>query len=99
MTRPALTFWWMGRWRGSTRKLITHSARNGFLYTFERANGQTVLAKPYLDTINWTAGIDQKTGQPVDYDPKRDIQVYSGRQNHDAGGSHQETVPVHGRRQ
>ena len=24
------------------------SARNGFLYTFERANGQTVLAKPYV---------------------------------------------------
>jgi alcohol dehydrogenase (cytochrome c) len=70
-----------GQVADQTRKLITHSARNGFLYTFERANGQTVLAKPYLDRINWTAGIDQKTGLPVDYDPKRDIQVYSGRQN------------------
>jgi alcohol dehydrogenase (cytochrome c) len=70
-----------GQIAGQPRKLITHSARNGFLYTFERANGQTVLAKPYLDRINWTAGIDQKTGLPVDYDPKRDIQVYSGKQN------------------
>jgi alcohol dehydrogenase (cytochrome c) len=70
-----------GQVAGQTRKLITHSARNGFLYTFERANGQTVLAKPYLDTINWTSGIDQKTGLPVDYDPKKDIQVYSGKQN------------------
>ena len=63
------------------RKLITHSARNGFLYTFERSNGQTLLAKPYVENINWTKGIDQKTGKPVDYDPNRDIQVYSGRQN------------------
>jgi alcohol dehydrogenase (cytochrome c) len=70
-----------GQIAGQARKLITHSARNGFLYTFERSNGQTVLAKPYVDTINWTAGIDQKTGLPVDYDPNKDIQIYSGRQN------------------
>ena len=63
------------------RKLITHSGRNGFLYTFERSNGQTLLAKPYVENINWTKGIDQKTGKPVDYDPNRDIQVYSGQQN------------------
>jgi alcohol dehydrogenase (cytochrome c) len=63
------------------RKLITHSARNGFLYTFERSNGQTLLAKPYVENINWTKGIDQKTGKPVDYDPSKDLQVYSGMQN------------------
>jgi alcohol dehydrogenase (cytochrome c) len=63
------------------RQLITHSARNGFLYTFERSNGQTVLAKPYVEKINWTKGIDQKTGKPLEYDPTKDIQVYSGMQN------------------
>ena len=67
---------------GQPRKLVTHAARNGFLYSFERANGQTVLAKPYMERINWTAGIDQKTGKPVDYDPNRDVQVYSGKQNY-----------------
>jgi alcohol dehydrogenase (cytochrome c) len=67
-----------GQISGETRKLITHSARNGFLYTMERNNGQTVLAKPYLDNINWTKGIDQKTGKPVDYDPTKEIQIYSG---------------------
>jgi alcohol dehydrogenase (cytochrome c) len=41
-----------------------------------------VFAKPYLERINWTAGIDQKTGKPVDYDPNRDIQVYSGKANY-----------------
>ncbi len=66
---------------GQPRKLITHPGRNGFLYTFERTNGQTMLAKPYVDAVNWTAGIDQKTGMPVDYDPHKDIQVYSGKQN------------------
>jgi alcohol dehydrogenase (cytochrome c) len=66
---------------GQPRKLVTHSGRNGFLYSFDRANGQTLLAKPYLETINWTKGIDQKTGLPIDYDPNRDIQIYSGMQN------------------
>jgi alcohol dehydrogenase (cytochrome c) len=36
------------------------------------------LAKAYVERINWTKGIDQKTGKPVDYDPNGDIQVYSG---------------------
>ncbi len=66
---------------GEPRKIVTHAARNGFLYSFERANGQTVMAKPYVPKVNWTAGIDQKTGLPVDYNPNRDIQAYSGRQN------------------
>jgi alcohol dehydrogenase (cytochrome c) len=64
---------------GQPRKLVTHAGRNGFLYSFERANGQPMMAKPYMEQINWTAGIDQKTGKPVDYDPGRDIQVYSGK--------------------
>jgi alcohol dehydrogenase (cytochrome c) len=70
-----------GEVAGQARKLITHSARNGFLYTFERSNGQTLLAKPYVENINWTKGIDQKTGKPVDYDSSKDLQVYSGMQN------------------
>jgi alcohol dehydrogenase (cytochrome c) len=69
-----------GEVAGQTRKLIVHSARNGFFYAMERSNGQTVLAKPYVDAVTWTKGIDQKTGKPVDYDPSKDIQVYSGQQ-------------------
>ncbi len=65
---------------GQPRKLITHSARNGFAYTMERNNGQIVMAKPYTD-VNWTKGIDQKTGKPVDYDPNKDVQTYSGVAN------------------
>ena len=70
-----------GQVNGETRKLVSHSARNGFFYTMDRANGQTVLAKPYMDNINWTKGIDQKTGKPLDYDPNKDVQTYSGQAN------------------
>jgi alcohol dehydrogenase (cytochrome c) len=70
-----------GEINGQKHALVTHSARNGFLYTFERGNGAPVLAKPYMEKINWTKGIDQKTGKPVDYDPNKDLQVYSGAQN------------------
>src|SRR5467141_81083 len=63
---------------GQPRKLITHSARNGFVYTMDRNNGQIIGAKPYMDNINWTTGIDQKTGKPLDYDPGKDLQTYSG---------------------
>jgi len=62
---------------GQPRKLVTHSARNGFLYTMDRHNGEMVGAKPYMD-VNWTKGIDQKTGKPLDYDPNKDVQSYSG---------------------
>jgi alcohol dehydrogenase (cytochrome c) len=63
---------------GERRKLVTHSARNGFLYTMERASGAMVGAKPYVEEVNWTKGIDQKTGKPLDYDPGKDVQTYSG---------------------
>jgi alcohol dehydrogenase (cytochrome c) len=63
---------------GQPRKLITHSARNGYLYTMDRNNGAMVGAKPYMDNVNWTKGIDQKTGRPLDYDPNKDIQTYAG---------------------
>jgi alcohol dehydrogenase (cytochrome c) len=69
-----------GQVAGEPHKVVTHPARNGFLYSFERTNGQPLLAKPYMEEITWTKGIDQKTGMPVDYDPNRDIQVYSGQQ-------------------
>lgn len=63
---------------GQEQTLLTHSARNGFLYTFASDNGQFLKANAYMDGINWTAGIDPKTGKPVDYDPNAQIQTYAG---------------------
>ena len=59
-------------------------ARNGFVYTMERHNGQIVMVKPYIDNINSTKGIDPEPGKPLDYDPNKDVQSYSRprRSNH-----------------
>ncbi len=81
-----------GQVGGQARKLITHSARNGFLYTMERANGAMVLAKPYVE-VNWTKGIDQKTGKPLDYDPTKDIQSYAGVGNLTPGAPLKKVCP------
>ncbi|HEY7298939.1 MAG TPA: PQQ-binding-like beta-propeller repeat protein [Xanthobacteraceae bacterium] len=67
---------------GQPRKIVAHAGRNGFFYSFDRTNGQPILAKPYVERVNWTKGIDQKTGKPLDYNPNLDVQVYSGRQNY-----------------
>jgi alcohol dehydrogenase (cytochrome c) len=81
-----------GEVAGQPRKLITHSARNGFLYTMERANGVIAFAKPYTD-VNWTKGIDQKTGKPIDYDPAKDIQSYAGVGNLNANEPPKKVCP------
>jgi alcohol dehydrogenase (cytochrome c) len=80
---------------GQSRKLITHSARNGFLYTMDRHNGQIIGAKPYMDNINWTKGIDQKTGKPLDYDPGKDVQTYAGVGNLNPGAPLKKLCPSH----
>jgi alcohol dehydrogenase (cytochrome c) len=80
---------------GQPRKLVTHSARNGYLYTMERGNGAMVMAKPYMDNVNWTKGIDQKTGKPLDYDPTKDIQVYSTLANQNPREPTKKVCPGH----
>jgi alcohol dehydrogenase (cytochrome c) len=78
---------------GQPRKLLTHSARNGHLYTMDRHNGQIIGAKPYMD-VNWTKGIDQKTGKPIEYDPTRDIQTYAGVGNLTPGEPLKQVCPA-----
>jgi alcohol dehydrogenase (cytochrome c) len=80
---------------GESRTLLTHSARNGFLYTMDRHNGQMIGAKPYVSDVTWTKGIDQKTGKPLDYDPSKDIQSYAGVGNLTPGGLSKKVCPSH----
>jgi alcohol dehydrogenase (cytochrome c) len=61
---------------GEDRKLIVHAARNGFFYTLDRVNGSFIAGKQYVDEVNWTPGLDPKTGRPLSYDPNSDIQMY-----------------------
>ena len=49
--------------RGQMRKSLVHFDRNGFAYTMDRATGEVLLAKPYVP-MNWSTGVDLKTGRP-----------------------------------
>jgi alcohol dehydrogenase (cytochrome c) len=62
---------------GEDRKLVVHAARNGFFYALDRINGSFVNGKQYVDVLTWTTGLDPKTGKPLNYDPTKDVQVYT----------------------
>jgi alcohol dehydrogenase (cytochrome c) len=61
---------------GEPRKVMGHFGRNGFFYTLDRANGSFVRGGQYVNDLNWTKGLDPKTGKPIEYDPKLDVQTY-----------------------
>jgi alcohol dehydrogenase (cytochrome c) len=62
---------------GQPRKVVGHFGRNGFYYSVDRTNGRFIRATQYVNDLNWTKGIDQKTGKPVEYDPKLSVQLYN----------------------
>ena len=61
---------------GEMRKVVGHFARNGFFYTLDRANGSFVKGTQYTNDLNWTKGLDPKTGKPIEYNPSLDVQTY-----------------------
>ena len=61
---------------GENRKIIAHFGRNGFFYTLDRTNGDFISGEQYVQKVNWTDGIDPKTGKPVEYDPNKELQTY-----------------------
>jgi lanthanide-dependent methanol dehydrogenase len=48
---------------GTTRKALVHFDRNGFGYTIDRATGEVLVAQPFVQ-MNWSTGVDLKTGRP-----------------------------------
>src|SRR3954466_6112600 len=62
---------------GRTRKVVGHFARNGFYYSLDRTNGEFLKGEQYVSDLNWTKGLNPRTGKPVDYDPKLDVQIYN----------------------
>jgi alcohol dehydrogenase (cytochrome c) len=62
---------------GEDRKLVVHAARNGFFYALDRTNGSFIAGKQYVDQLNWTPGLDPKTGKPLNYNPNADVQIYT----------------------
>ena len=62
---------------GQMRKVVGHFARNGFYYSLDRTNGKFIKGGQYVNDLNWTKGLNPKTGLPVEYDPKLDVQIYN----------------------
>lgn len=62
---------------GEPRTIAMHASRNGFYYGMDAANGQFVYGQPYVTVINWTPGLDPKTGRPLNYDPTAQVQPYA----------------------
>jgi alcohol dehydrogenase (cytochrome c) len=52
-----------GTWQGQPRKLMYFANRNGYFYVLDRATGQFLLGKPFVE-VNWSKGLDAK-GQPI----------------------------------
>ena len=79
---------------GEKRKVVGHYARNGFFYTLDRTNGKFIKAEKYVNDLNWTKGIDPKTGKPVEYSPKLDVQLYNPEARALRGDGTKRTCPT-----
>ena len=50
-------------WQGQPRKVMLWANRNGFFYVLDRATGQFLLGKPFVE-VNWANGFDE-AGRPM----------------------------------
>lgn len=72
---------------GEDRKVLAHFGRNGLFYTLDRTNGAYINSGQYVDKLNWTTGIDPKTGKPMEYDPTKSLQTYAAGAVNRAGAT------------
>jgi quinohemoprotein ethanol dehydrogenase len=50
---------------GAKRHVVMQAPKNGFFYVLDAKTGELLSAEPYVAGINWTKGIDKKTGRPI----------------------------------
>jgi alcohol dehydrogenase (cytochrome c)/quinohemoprotein ethanol dehydrogenase len=50
---------------GRTRSVIMQAPKNGFFYVLDRASGELISARQYVDNLNWAKGVDPKSGRPL----------------------------------
>ena len=62
-----------GDFNGRPRKMVAQASRNGHYFLLDRTTGEHLLTTKYLDSLNWTKGINAK-GQPA-HDPAKDASV------------------------
>jgi quinohemoprotein ethanol dehydrogenase len=51
---------------GRARRVILQANKNGFFYVLDRATGEFLLGTPFVTGITWAAGLDPKTGRPIE---------------------------------
>ena len=79
---------------GENRKVVTHFGRNGFYYTLDRNNGSFIKGSQYVNELNWTKGLDPKTGKPLEYNPALDVQQYVAEARPMRGDPMKRTCPT-----
>ena len=62
-----------GEFNGKPRKLIAQASRNGYYFLLDRTNGQHLVTHPFIETLNWSKGINEK-GQPIG-DPAKEATI------------------------
>src|SRR5438876_3474615 len=79
---------------GVLRKVVGHFARNGFYYSLDRTSGEFLKGGQYVNDLNWTKGLNPKTGKPLEYDPKLDVQIYNPAARALRGDGQKRTCPT-----
>jgi PQQ-dependent dehydrogenase (methanol/ethanol family) len=49
---------------GQAKKVLVHFDRNGFGYTVDRVTGELLVAQKFDPAVNWSTGVDLKSGRP-----------------------------------
>jgi alcohol dehydrogenase (cytochrome c) len=62
-----------GDFNGRPRKMLAQASRNGHFFLLDRVTGEHLLTSKFVDSLNWTKGINAK-GQPT-HDPAKDASV------------------------
>ncbi|HTY94726.1 MAG TPA: PQQ-dependent dehydrogenase, methanol/ethanol family [Steroidobacteraceae bacterium] len=50
---------------GIKHHVAMQANKNGLFYVLDVATGQLLSARPFVPGVNWTSGVDMKTGRPV----------------------------------
>ena len=79
---------------GQSRKVVGHFGRNGFFYSLDRTTGKFIKGGQYVNDLNWTKGLNPKTGMPLEYDPKLDVQIYNPEARALRGDGTKRTCPT-----
>jgi len=61
---------------GRQVKTVSNFTRGGFFMQHDRAAFAFIRGDAYSNNINWTKGLDPKTGKPVEYNPNVALQTY-----------------------